>query len=307
MKIQKLLVLMFSVAIIPGWMHCTQETINNKKDILALLPDQNQLKGWKPFGEPQYAKGEDLFLLINGGAEIYYEYGFKQAVIHSYSHEDESSVNVEIYEMEDAESAYGIYSFKIGEEGKDISVGTQGRLEDYYLNFWKGPYVVTLIGFDNDSTTQQSLKKIAGLIDDTIAEKGTPPALINYISELSYPYSKITYIEGNLGLYNQYEFDTKNIFGVSKGVVARYERYQLFLLHYADSSEREQWLQTAEDHLKENNKFSDYTKIDKGFTIKDSQDQLVRVTSCDNFILIYVGEDEPGKAEEVLKDVEEEF
>ncbi len=305
MKIQKLLILIFSIAIIPGWMHCTRETAHNKKDILLLLPDKDQLEGWKPFGEPQYAEGEDLFLLINGGAEIYYEYGFKQAVIHSYSHEDGTFINVEIYEMEDAVSAYGMFTFKTRAKGEDVPVGTKGILEDYYLNFWKGPYVVTLIGFDTEAATREKLKKIAGLIDDTIAEKGTPPALINDITEMSEPYSKITYIEGNLGLYNQYEFDTENIFGVSKGVAGDHQEYKFIVLSYPDSSERQQWFQNAEDHLKENSKFSDYTRIDKGFTLKDSQDQLVRVISCKNYILIYVGEDDPEKAESILGKVEE--
>jgi len=305
MKIQKFLILIFSIAIIPGWMHCTRETTHNKKEILTLLPDQDQLKGWEPFGEPQYAEGEDLFLLINGGAEIYYEYGFKQAVIHSYSREDDTSVNVEIYEMEDAKSAYGIYTFKTGENGKNIFVGTQGKLEEYYLNFWKGPYVVTLIGFDTDPTTRKSLKKIAGLIDDNITHSGSPPDLINYITDLSDPYSKITYIEGNLGLYNQYEFDTENIFGVSKGVVATYDGYRLFLLHYTDNSERVKWFHNASDHLQDNSKFSDFITIDAGFTLKDNKGQLVWVTSCENFILIYVGKDEPGNAEEILGEVEE--
>lgn len=298
---------MLSVTIIPAWMQCTEETTDNRKDILTLLPNQNQLKDWQPFGEPQYAKGEDLFLLINGGAEIYYEYGFRQAVIHSYSHEDRTSINVEIYEMEDAVSAYGMYSFKAGGNGENIAIGSKGKMEEYYLNFWKGPYVVTLIGFDTDRTTRESLKKFAGLIDDNITEKGSPPDLIDYLTDVSDSCLNITYIEGNLGLYNQYEFDTENIFGVTRGVVGDYKGYKLFLLHYADSTEQKKWFLNAGDHLKDNSKFSDYTVTQKGVTVKDSQDQLVWVTSFEHFILIYLGENDAGKAGEVVDEVRKGF
>lgn len=303
MTVKNALIFVFLIGIISGLIFCSQKFAEDRKELFTLLPDQNQLKDWKPFGEPQYAEGEDLFLLINGGAEIYYEYGFKRAVIHSYSHKDGTSINVEIYEMEDAVSAYGMYSFKIGGNGKDIPIGTEGRMEEYYLNFWKGPYVVTLIGFDTDSATRESLKKIAGTIDDKITEKGTPPALTNYLTNRSDSCLKITYIEGNLGLYNQYEFDTENIFGVTKGVVGEYKGYKLFLLHYPNSSVREEWFQNAEDHLKGNSKFSDYLANRMGFTLKDRQGQLVWVTSFKDFILVYVGEDDLVKVEDVLERV----
>lgn len=307
MKIKKSIIFIFLMTIILVLMFCTHKIGDTSNTILTLLPNQNQLQDWQPFGESQYAKGEDLFLLINGGAEIYYEYGFRQAVIHSYSQEDGTSINVEIYEMEDAVSAYGMYTFKTGINGEDVPFGTKGKLEDYYLNFWKGPFVVTLIGFDTDAATRESLKKMAGLIADKITSQGTPPSLIKYVTDLSDTCSKITYIQGNLGLYNQYEFDTDNIFGVTKGVVGEYEGYKLLLLYYADSTEQKKWFLNAGDHLKESRKFSDYNVTQKGFTLKDSQGQLIWVTSFKNYILVYIGEDDAGKAEKVGKEVEEKL
>ena len=37
------------------------------------LPQAGELQEWEPAGTPQHVVGDDLFLLINGGAEIYHE------------------------------------------------------------------------------------------------------------------------------------------------------------------------------------------------------------------------------------------
>ena len=48
---------------------------------LSYLPQGGEVDRWSSSEEPQHAVGEDLFLLINGGAEIYHEYGFEQAAV----------------------------------------------------------------------------------------------------------------------------------------------------------------------------------------------------------------------------------
>ena len=100
--------------------------------------------------EPQYVEGEDLFLLINGGAEIYHEYGFKQAVVQSYADDQDRSLNLEIYEMLDPAAGYGIFTFKRGKGGRDLELGDEACLQDYYLNVWKGDFLITFVGFDTE-------------------------------------------------------------------------------------------------------------------------------------------------------------
>ncbi|UCH93448.1 MAG: hypothetical protein JSV88_24690, partial [Candidatus Aminicenantes bacterium] len=39
------------------------------------LPQAAELQEWEAVGTPQHVVGDDLFLLINGAAEIYHEYG----------------------------------------------------------------------------------------------------------------------------------------------------------------------------------------------------------------------------------------
>ena len=75
------------------------------------LPTSGELKPWKSFGPREIYKGEALYLWIDGGASIYMEYGFEQAVTERYLGPDSQLITLELYEMEDPTSAYGIYTF----------------------------------------------------------------------------------------------------------------------------------------------------------------------------------------------------
>ena len=78
--------------------------------------------------------------------------------------------------MQSSAAAYGVYTFKTSSQGEKIPVGTDGFLEEYYLNFWKGPYVVTVIGFDSEKETLDAIllaaRKVIILADWEFCEKG---------------------------------------------------------------------------------------------------------------------------------------
>ncbi|MCU0287783.1 MAG: hypothetical protein MUF15_15510 [Acidobacteria bacterium] len=227
------------------------------------LPQPNELKNYEPAGAPDYVKGDDLFLLINGGAEIYHEYGFKQAVAQTFKKKDGKAgggFNVEIYEMLEPEAAYGIYTFKTGEKGWALDIGDEGKLEDYYLNMRKGNFLVTITGFDPGEET------IAGIIEAAraIALKikttgpGTIPSLIRMLPAVYKNHLKpngIKYLKGNLALFNQYEFDSSNIFGLKEGVMADYGDFRLFLFKYSNAGEGKKWFESGRQNLYQNPRY----------------------------------------------------
>ena len=140
------------------------EEIRPKEPLLELLPLESDLKGWKPDGEPQTAEGIALFELINGGAEEYVKEGFRRAVTATYKNKEGKRINLDIYEMLSPESAKRIHLKKAGDKGKKVSVGEEAALEDYYLNFRKGPYQVTLSGYDTQQDTLEGILLVGRLV-----------------------------------------------------------------------------------------------------------------------------------------------
>jgi hypothetical protein len=265
----------------------------------SYLPQPGELTGWEPVGEPDYVKGEDLFLLINGGAEIYYEYGFKQAIAVGFKNKKNPSIgfNLEIYEMQDPAAAYGVYTFKTGESGKTIDVGDEGLLEEYYLNVWKGNFLVTVIGFDSKEETLQGIMETAKVVAAKIKSKGQKPGLIHLLpgdyKEQLKP-NGITYLKGNLALFNQYEFDSRDIFGLKQGVLGDYGNFRLFVFKYGDGSECRKWFESAVIHLKENPRFRDFLRMGSTFLMMDDKGTPFYIEKAEQYIFIVQGK---GKEE----------
>ena len=97
--------------------------------IVDLAPSAREVEGWAPAGAAQVFEGEDLFQLINGGAEIYHEFGFQRALSQDYIGAEGRSIALEVYEMEGVAAAYGVYSFKSG-TGQPLDLGGDENLGD---------------------------------------------------------------------------------------------------------------------------------------------------------------------------------
>ena len=66
-------------------------------EIQTLLPDQAGV--WGKHDKALTYEGDDLFLYINGGAEIYHEYGFEAVIVQDYKHETSGTISIEIYKI----------------------------------------------------------------------------------------------------------------------------------------------------------------------------------------------------------------
>jgi|GEM_PF-1976189 len=84
-------------------------------------------------------------------------------------------INVEIYEMLSPESARRIHHRKAGDKGTPVPLGDEAAVEDYYVNFRKGAYQVTLSGYDTRKETLEWILRMARLVAGRIpTSAGTP-------------------------------------------------------------------------------------------------------------------------------------
>jgi len=81
------------------------------QNITKLLPDNNEIKGWVKSGNSRIFEGERLYEYIDGAAETYHNYGFRQVITQDYKNGNNQIV-VDIYEMKDVKNTFGIYSIE---------------------------------------------------------------------------------------------------------------------------------------------------------------------------------------------------
>jgi hypothetical protein len=106
----------------------------------------------------------ELFRLIDGGAPLYFEYGFDVARTGRYRGMNGGTVAAEVYEMCTEGGAFGLYSYLAAGSGVPAKVGWLGTEGTGFALAWKGRHVWAFTALD--STGRDSLlalsRKLAG-------------------------------------------------------------------------------------------------------------------------------------------------
>lgn len=267
------------------------EAPDESNPFLDHLPRAGDAAAWKPSEPPQFVEGDDLFLLINGGAEIYHEYGFARAAVQSYEDDAGRSLNLEVYEMEAPGAAYGIFTFKQGKDCESAEIGDESCLQDYYLNVWKGDFLITVVGFDTEPETRKGLITLAEATAQTVSDSGTKPQLSKIL-----PGSSTLYMNGNLALFNAYDFGKGNVFGVEEGLRTNLEDGTAFVFRYKSPDEAARWFETACEHFSQEEKFKEVLVVDGKLTAQDSEGQHIVSAFREKIIVLVMGNEPEGTA-----------
>jgi hypothetical protein len=198
------------------------------------LPDV--LGEWTATGDLTEFVGDDLFVYINGGAEIYHEYGFERLAVREYQR-DGDPVSVELYTM--ANGAYGIYSYARSASGLPIDLGAGGTLADYYLHFWSGPHLIAVTARSVSSGSQSAVLELAGQLAAGFPSTGELPRLMEALPTEMCTTGSERYVAGSLGLNSAAPRAAKLFRGFEEAAVARCravsgEEALLAVLRWAD-------------------------------------------------------------------------
>lgn len=259
-------------------------------DLSGYLPSRGEIAGWTLSEAPMNYRGDKLFVMINGGADIYHEYGFTQVLSAEYEDVRGKSIKLEIYEMESPAAAYGIYTFKIGVVGKAPAIGQEALLEDYYLNFWKGNLLVTVIGQDSEEETVQGVVAFAKAVDARIAKAGERPELTVLLLREPLPFSHPKYVRGPLGVMNSYIFERDNIFRVREGMIGAVGDCQAFVFRYTDEGESAKSYDHATKRLSVSPQFMSRALQGKRYSMVGRDKELVMINQTGRYIAIVIGQ-----------------
>jgi hypothetical protein len=158
-----------------AWTGTSQKT--GSSALLGFVPE---IVGWKLSEKPQSFFSEDLFEYIDGAAESYIGYDFKELVVAQFQKAGSGgSVTLEIYDMGNGTNAFGIFSVERFPENKVVDVGTLGYIEGEVLNFIVGNYYVKVLSFDGGEGTPAILDAFARKVAGKAGEKGMLPILLS--------------------------------------------------------------------------------------------------------------------------------
>ncbi|OYT12397.1 MAG: hypothetical protein B6I19_09835 [Bacteroidetes bacterium 4572_114] len=145
--------------------------------------------------------GNALWGYMNGGADVYLEYGFKDIRVQEFTIGDEK-VKAEIYLMDTPGSAFGIYSIKTYKCTTSDSAHTPDCLNSYQYQAAKGPVYISVINGSGGRQARASTFRIGKAILDKIdAPQFSIPAFRD-VGQDYFQQSQVKMIKGPLGLQN---------------------------------------------------------------------------------------------------------
>ncbi|MBN2716790.1 MAG: hypothetical protein JXX14_13145 [Deltaproteobacteria bacterium] len=212
---------------------------------------------WGMASEPRYFGPDNLYDLINGGSEIFIDYGFLQIVTTDYrsSAHPDKTITAEVYDMSTPLGAFGrvskylenLASPKDAGKGLPAAMAPYGILGDGDLIFWRGKYLVHLMLMDEDpAATPDSIAAFSNKVIPVIGqeifngiEAADAPALISV-----FPLDHL--VERSQAYYYDFEIVDLKI----KAYTARYQKsdisWMLFCAQTADlSADQSKQLQAA--------------------------------------------------------------
>jgi hypothetical protein len=268
----------------------------------GLIPKISVPAGWTATGAPQEFEGDDLFIYIDGGADIYQEYGFARTAVQDYSDGKGRSVSLEVFEMTDADAAFGMYTFKTTGKGEPLELGQGGQIEDYYLNFWKGRYLYTITGFDDAPETVGGLRAVGKAADLQTSASGSPPALIRRLPAEGLDSRSVKYVRGRIGLANIFPPATRGNLFVREGVRADYGPGRLFLFECGGSDGAEKTMSALAAILAGAPSFQDYRKSGGRLSAEDGRGTIYAARVIEGLVLATSGFD-PEAADKLMAGV----
>lgn len=205
-------------------------------EVQALFPAAGQVPGWAPADEPQCFAGDELFQFIDGGADLYLEYGFEKAAARTYRHTSGLTINTEIYRMKSPAAAYGVFSVKRDGRGEPAAVGSEASRSGYYLNCWKGDCIFTLTSLEEKPETPAGLEALARAMAERVPAADRPE-LVNRLPSAGLNPQSVRYLAGPLGTANSPAGEILAYFRAPAAVYGEYGEAARVVLVFGSAAE----------------------------------------------------------------------
>ncbi len=145
----------------------------------APVPGPAFAAGWTASGPLRAFTGQDLFNQIDGGAELFLEFGFVRLRLQSYTR-GRSELTLNAYEMEGPAAALGIYLMKMGRETPFPEIAARNSSEEVQLTVLKGRYFVQVDNLGDAPATRAEAAALANAFLAGVADESfrTPLELL---------------------------------------------------------------------------------------------------------------------------------
>ncbi|MDY7032198.1 MAG: DUF6599 family protein, partial [Thermodesulfobacteriota bacterium] len=198
--------------------------------------------GWKLSGEPERYSPKNLFDYINGGAELYLSFGFKELYVARFHKDKAPPFEVDLFDMGSSEDAFGVFRHDL--EDEDVGIGQGSEYGGSWLRFWKGQYYVYIYSEGEGTSTKEALLGLGRKIAERIETPGAKPDLVNKIPKQGVIPKSLRFFHNHASLNYYYYIASENILHLSEktnGIFVKYSegehKVPLILIEYLNPTQ----------------------------------------------------------------------
>jgi len=178
---------------------CNSDSPEEESSLSSLLPEAFDQTDCRRVGEIRNFVGDSLWEYINGGAEIYHTYGFREVMTADYS-SNGTDIVVDLYEFSSADQAYGMYSYLRPDEPKSVEYGVEGFITGSSVDFVIGSLLVRITAFEASEESALVLSEASKALSVALPGTKQAPQSFGRFPELSaLPFSDKIVSESFLG------------------------------------------------------------------------------------------------------------
>ncbi len=177
-----------------------------------------ELSGLRAEAPDRYFNKETIFDYIDGAGEVYLAYNMRACLARRYEAHGRPAVILDLFDMRSPGDAFGVFTYDL--EGEILDLGQGARYRAGWLNFWKGPFFVSIYAEDDDPISEKTVRDLGSRIAALITVEGPEPEILNLLPSGGIISQDVRYFHSHVVLNRHYFLSTKNILNLKPEVDA---------------------------------------------------------------------------------------
>lgn len=179
---------------------------------------------WQASGEDHVYNRETLYDDMDGGAEVYLAFDFRQVWARKYASPGGKELGLDIFDMGSPEEAYGIFS--CDREDPTAGLGQDSTYGFGLLRFRQGRFFVTVMTDEEDEAAGKAVLDIGRAVVKELGPPGPHPDMVGFLPRESLRPDRTSFFHGNVSLNNRYFIASDNILGLDRSTDCVFAEYE---------------------------------------------------------------------------------
>lgn len=209
------------------------------KDLGPKIP--KQVLDWKAAGEDAVYDRKTLYDYMDGGAEVYLAFDFREVFVRKYADAGEDEIALDIYDMGSPAEAFGMFS--CDRQDPEAGIGQGSEYGPGLLRFWRGRYFVSITVSGNEDKAEKAVLDLGKAVAPLLGPDGAPPDMVRLLPAAGLIAAKTAYFHNNVHLSNRYFVSSENILNLDEKTACVFAEYdtpagdagRLLVVRYADA------------------------------------------------------------------------